>query len=72
MQGIFASLAGGFKSSSGCSGIQGIYDQLNRGVHLPAIYIYMQCSSIQGIYAQLTGGLDLGVSVLVFKTSMID
>ena len=39
MQGIHTPLTGGSKSSSGHSGIQGIYDQLTRGVHLPPIYI---------------------------------
>ena len=41
-----------------CSGIQDIYDQLTRGVHVPplSLYIYIQCSGISGMYDQLTRG----------------
>ena len=47
------------RSSSGCSGMQGIYAQLTGGVHLPSIYMHCTrsssgCSGMQGIYAQLT------------------
>ena len=36
-----------------CSSIQGLCDQLTRGVHLPSIYIYKQCSSIEGLCDRL-------------------
>ena len=39
------------RSSSGCSGMQGICARLTREGH-------MKCNSIQGIYAWLTGGLS--------------
>ena len=57
MQGIHAPLTGGFTSSSGHSGIQGIYNRLTRGVHLPSIYIY--------IYIYIC-------SAVVYKESMFD
>ena len=42
-----------------CSGMQGIYDRLTRGVHLLSIYkyIYMQCNGMQGPCAWLTRGV---------------
>ena len=44
-----------------CSSIQGVYDQLTRGVHLSPIYMHCtrsgsKCTSMQGICAQLTRG----------------
>ena len=41
------------------SSMQGIYDRLSKGVHLPPLFIYMQCNGMQGIYDQLTRGVHL-------------
>ena len=54
------------RSSSGCSGMQGICAQLTGGLGLAVGSIYIcictrsssGCSGMQGIYAQLTGGLS--------------
>ena len=64
------------RSSSGCSGMQGIYAGLTGGSVSSS-----GCSSMQGIYAQLTAGsiyllyicivLDLAVVVVVYKASML-
>ena len=67
-----------------CSGIQGIYAQMTKVVHLPSIYMHCPrsssgCSGMQGISAQLTGE-DLCLialcyanifGVVVFKTSIL-
>ena len=39
-----------------CSGMQGLYAQLTKGVHLPSIYMHCirsssGCSGMQGLYA---------------------
>ena len=46
MQGFCAQLTGGSRSSSGCSGTQGIYAQL-MGVHLPSIYMHCTISEAE-------------------------
>ena len=65
------------RSSSGCSGMQGICAQLTGGSRSSS-----GCSSMQGICAQLTAGsicllyicivLDLAVVVAVYKAFVLD
>ena len=65
-------------ASSGCSGIQGIYDQLTKGVHLSAIYIYIYIYIYMVLWYTRhlcsidRGSLDLAMGVAVFKASIID
>ena len=42
-----------------CNGMQGLYTQLTREVHLLPIYIYKQCSCMQGLCDRLTRGVHL-------------
>ena len=55
------------RSSSGYSGMQGIYAQLTGGVHLPSIYMHCTRSSSGCICIVL----DLAVDV-VWKASMLN
>ena len=44
-----------------CSGLQGMYDQLTRGVHLPCVYVHCAISARADKFG-----------VVVFKASMLD
>ena len=39
--------------------MQGLCDQLTRGIHLLPLYMYIKCNGMLGLYAQLTRGVHL-------------
>ena len=58
-----------------CRGIESIYDQLTRGVHIPPLSLYIYICSVavhkaSMLYSQ--GGLYVVVGVAVFKASMLN